>query len=132
MNTTIIVITLAALVIGVVLYRLFSPAYDKLIKIALEEKGTSGALKGISELNENVQAEAFNHLIRALWNMYERELAILFIRELAKMHCGTKISQYWINQAMSVEPDMAKLQMDKDFLDTYFKPEVAAQCGSVG
>ena len=54
------------------------------------------------------------------------------VKELAQRHESCSISQYWINQVLSVEPNMAKETFGKDFLDSHYKPEVAAKCGHVG
>ena len=67
-------------------------------------------------------------------NPFERSqcFALSLIQFLARDYGTTPIAQYWIQQALQVEPAMAKRSFTQEFLDTYFQPEVAAKCGQVG
>jgi len=78
------------------------------------------------------QPAAFNHVIRRLWNDYQRPLAAPLIRALGERHSDVPISQYWISQLQTVEPGLAKEHLDPTFLQDHFRPQVAAGCGTAG
>ncbi len=82
--------------------------------------------------NEASQPAAFNHAVRRLWDSYQRLLAIELIKELAQIYGEKPITQYWLKQVLTVEPQLAKQNLPKEFLDNYYQPEVAAQCGNAG
>lgn len=76
--------------------------------------------------------DAFNRVIRGLWDDYERELATRVIRELGARHAEERIAQYWLDQAQRVEPDLARRLLDREYLAQHFRPEIAARCGQFG
>jgi hypothetical protein len=76
--------------------------------------------------------DAFNRVIRGLWDDYERELATRVIRELGARHAEERIAQYWLDQAQRVEPELAARLLDREYLAQHFRPEVAARCGQFG
>lgn len=74
----------------------------------------------------------YQRAIGELWAEYRRDLAIHLIKAFGAAHSGEKIAQYWMKQAMEVEPALARKAMDKGFLDAHYRPEVAKQCGLTG
>jgi len=115
-----------------VLWRILKPSLDGAVQRAIAAEDLQPILEAIEKRSTAAQPAGYNHAIRRLWDSYQRPMALELVRELAKNHGTTNIAQYWIKQVMVVEPALAKKGFSKDFLDTYFQPEVAAQCGPVG
>ena len=78
------------------------------------------------------QATCFNKAVKAMWNSYERPLAVSLIRAIGPLVSTAHIAQYWMKQALDIEPELAKESFDDDFLHAYYHPEVAAKCGKAG
>jgi hypothetical protein len=74
----------------------------------------------------------YQRAINDLWADYRRDLAITMIRAFGTAHSGEKIAQYWMKQAIEVEPALAGKLMDKAFLDAHYRPSVAKECGLTG
>ena len=86
-------------------------------------------IEGESDAN---RATCFNKVVKAMWNSYERPLAAAFIRAIGPLVAGAHITQYWLKQVIEIEPELAKETFDDEFLHSYYRPEVAAQCGKAG
>lgn len=97
-----------------------------------EEIDINALLERITRQRASVQADAFHSTISQLWNAYEREPAIQLIKEFCQRFSDTPIVQYWINQAITVEPELAQKSFDQEFLATHYRPAEAAHCGSGG
>ena len=54
------------------------------------------------------------------------------IRELAARYGDARIAQYWLRQALTVEPAISREIFSRAFVTEHYQPEVAAQCGPVG
>ena len=80
----------------------------------------------------NRQPNAYNVAIRSIWDAYQRPLACELVRELGSRHPSARITQYWIKQALEVEPEAARRILGEEFLNDVYRPEVARQCGSFG
>jgi len=130
--TAIVWIGLALLVVAVVVFRLLVPSLDSIVDRAAKHGDLSGLVEVIQRRPEAVQPTVYNHAIRRLWDGYQRELAVALIRELARNFGPTRIAQYWLQQVQQVEPKLAIEKLGKEFLDTHYLPELAAQCGPVG
>jgi hypothetical protein len=74
---------------------------------------------------------AYNQAIRHLWDGYQRHLAVQLIKELARDHRDEFITQYWLDQVKTVEPQLI-ISLGNTFFNRHYQPEVAAQCGSFG
>jgi len=121
----------AALALGVV-YRLLSPSVDRGIAKALRSKNVNELGEILEGLRPAKQLDAYNKAIRRLWDAYERELAAALVRKLTESHQDERITQYWLDQVQSVEPELSRKMFEKGFLEAHFRPEVAARCGSFG
>ena len=131
MSTTVVVL-IGALVVGLAfLVMTLSTSMDKALRRAKAEKSIQPVLEAVGKKRMPGRASAYNFAIRRLWDGYERGLALELIKELAKSHADTRIAQYWLGQALNVEPALARETLSEDFLAAHFKPEVAAQCGPV-
>ena len=122
----------ALLVVGFLVYRQVVPSLDSLTDRAARENDLAPLIQVIQRRPEGAQPTAYNHAIRRLWDGFQRPLAVELMRELAKNYGTTRITQYWLKQVQQVEPKLAMDKLGKEFLETYYLPELAAQCGPVG
>lgn len=125
-------IGLGLVFVGFIVYRQMVPSLDSLADRAAREKDLAPLLLVIQRRPEGGQPTAYNHAIRRLWDSFQRPLAVELMRELAKNYGTTRITQYWLKQVQEVEPKLAMDKLGKQFLETYYLPELAAQCGPVG
>jgi hypothetical protein len=122
----------AAAIVLFLLSKVFMPSLDKVVGQSAKQNDARPILEAISKMNAGTRPSAYNRAIRRLWDGYQRPLAAELVVELAKNHGDAKIAQYWIKQVLTVEPQTAKDKFSKEFLQTHYQPEVAAQCGQVG
>jgi hypothetical protein len=127
-----VAIALALLVAAVVVWQSLSSSTDKAVRTALAQKRVSPIVDALAKRSSSQQPTAYNAVIRKLWDVYERGMAAELVRKLAELHHTEQIAQYWIKQVLQTEPGIARQAFDQAFLDTYYLPEVAAQCGKVG
>jgi hypothetical protein len=125
-------IAVGVIVLAVLFWRLFLPGLGPLVDQAAKSGDLGPLLAALQKMREGAQPAAYNHAIRRLWDGYQRELAARLARELARNFGTVPISQYWLRQILQVEPGIAKVQFDQEFLNTYYVPEVAARCGPAG
>ena len=125
-------IGLAVGIVGFLVYRIFVPSLAKLVEEAAKSKNLDPVKEAISKHGESSQPAAYNHAIRRLWDSFHRDLALELIRELAQNYAQVPIAQYWLKQALQVEPKMTTKRLGKKFIDTYYLPHLAAQCGPAG
>ena len=121
-----------ALVVLLVLWSRFAPSVVRLVVRAAKTGDLDPVLAALTKKRPAAQPTAFNHAIRLLWDMNERRLALELVKELATRHGDAKISQYWLQQALTVEPAISGTLFSRAFITEHFQPEVAAQCGPVG
>jgi len=125
-------IGLIGLVALMLFWKLALGGLDKAADAAIEAGDVGEVVSTIARRPVETRPTAFNHVIRRLWDAYERNLATVLVRELAEQHHETQIAQYWLKQVLTAEPAIARQVMSKEFVETYFQPEVAAKCGPVG
>ncbi len=125
-------IALGVGVVAFLVYRFFVPSVDKLAEEAAKTKDLGPLKEAISKKFEASQPAAYNHAIRRLWDSFRRDLAVELIRDMAQNFAQQPITQYWLKQALQVEPKMTKRKLGKKFLDTYYLPDLANQCGPAG
>lgn len=126
------VLALVAFVAAVVIWRSLSSPIDRAVRSALTQKSISPIVDALGRKSAARQPTAYNVAIRRLWDGYERGMAAQLVRQLAELHHTEQIAQYWIELVLQTEPGIARQAFDQAFLDTYYVPEVAAQCGKVG
>jgi hypothetical protein len=114
------------------LWSRFAPSTARLVRQAAKTGDLAALLATLTKKRPGVQPTAFNHAIRLLWEMDERRLALELVKELAARHGDAKISQYWLQQALTIEPAIAGTVFSRAFVAEHYQPEVAAQCGPVG
>ena len=131
MSTTVWIALGAAALLAIV-WRSLLPSLDRRVDRAVLRQDPAPLIAAIVGTRQGARPDAFNHAIRQLWDRYERALAMPLIRALAEHHPEAKIAQFWLGQAHSVEPELARQFFDAPFLQEHFRPEVAATCGEVG
>jgi hypothetical protein len=120
------------LVVLLVLWSRFAPSVASLVRRAAKTGNLDPVLATLIKKRPAAQPTAFNHAIRLLWDMDERQLALELVKELASRYGDAKIAQYWLNQALTVEPAISRTVFSRAFVTEHYQPEVAAQCGPVG
>ncbi len=115
----------------VILFQFLGPGR---LSRGLKEARTSGEIAGlvsaIEEAKQKRHPNMWDQAIARLWEEYQRETAIDVIVAAAR-RCDAPVIQFWIKKAMEVEPELADEKFSDEFLETYFKPAVAARCGRV-
>ena len=123
----------AVAVVGfLVLRSRFAPSIERLVGQAAETGDLGPVLESIAKKRPAARPTAFNHAIRLLWNMDERKPALELVKELAARHADARIAQYWLGQALTVEPKISREVFSRAFVTEHYQPEVAAQCGPAG
>lgn len=125
-------IAAAGVVLFFILLKLTAPGIGKAVDRAVQRGEIEPIVEVVEKKPESERPAAYNHAIRMLWDSYHRRLATRLIRHLAKEHVEVPIAQYWLKQLMQVEPQLAKQELEGDFLQRYYMPDVAASCGPVG
>lgn len=74
------------------------------------------------------QATQWDQAIGELWQAYAREEAAKLVVEAAK-RSDADIIQYWIRRVIEVEPEIASERFSEEFMEEYFRPEIASKCG---
>jgi len=121
-----------AVIVLLALRSRFAPSVASLVRRAAKSADLDPVLAALSKKRPTAQPTAFNQAIRLLWDMDERPLALELVKELAARHGDAKIAQYWLKQALTVEPAIARKVLSRAFVAEHYQPEVAAQCGPVG
>ncbi len=120
----------AALAVGYYFFRRTgAPGVGKAVDDAIEAQDPAPVLKAAGGLPHERQADFYQQAITLLWEGWQRPLAVKVIKAFSITHAHEKICQFWLKQAMEVEPMSAGKEFDKKFLDTHYNPEVAACCG---
>jgi len=125
-------IVLGGLALLAVLWRVLAPTLDRAVERAIRDEDAAPLVVSILGLRESAQPDAFNHVIRRLWDAYQRPLAVPLIKSLAEHHGASQIAQYWLDQVQGVEPELAREAFDSGFFETHYQPQVAATCGEAG
>lgn len=88
-------------------------------------------VEAITAVDEERRPTKWDYAINRLWQAYARETAAAVIVAAAERSEAT-ILQYWIQQVLQVEPEIAETTFSEEFLETHYRPEVAARCGKSG
>ena len=125
-------IAVAAVVVCLGLFRLLSPGQ---MGQALEKARRTGEVAGVVAIVEAAPEKKHPNLwdqsIGTLWQEYHRPAAIALIVAAAR-RSDAPVIQFWIKKALEVEPEIAVEIFTPEFLEEFFRPEVAARCGRVG
>ena len=125
-----ILAAVAALAVGYLLFRRTGAVgVGRAVDEAIEGQDPAPVLEAAGRLPEERRAGFYQQAITLLWEGWQRPLAVKVIKTFSLGHAHETICQFWLKQAMEVEPMVASKEFDKKFLDTYYNPEVAACCG---
>ena len=105
---------------------------EKAIQRTLQAQSLGPLIEHLGRHDTPALPDMFHRAINRLWTGHERELAAGLIRHLTVTHPEAKITQYWLQQTLTIEPALARENFDEDFLKRYFNPQVASQCGPGG
>jgi len=125
-------IVIGVIFLALVVFQMGAGSLTKQVDHAAKTNNLVPVLEQIRKKSRDAQPAAFNLAIRRLWDQYHRPLAIELVKELAQDHKDAPITQYWLNQVLTVEPAMAKNLLSHEFVEAHFLPDVAAKCGPVG
>lgn len=122
----------AALVAVVVTLRLLGPGrLRKAMDKARDTGEVAGIVAAIEEAPDKKHPNLWDQSIGTLWREYHREAA-LALMVAAATRSEAPIIQYWLKQALEVEPKLCQEHFTEEFLAEFFRPGVAAQCGRAG
>jgi len=120
----------AALAVGYFFFRrTAAPGVGKAVDEAIEGQDPAPVVEAGGRLPHERQADFYQQAITLLWEGWQRPLAVKVIKAFSLTHAHETICQFWLKQAMEVEPMVAGKEFDKKFLETHYNPEVAACCG---
>jgi hypothetical protein len=125
-------IGVAATLVLLAVWSRAAPSTASLVRRAAKSGDLGPVLAAVNKKRPGAQPTAFNQAIRLLWDLDQRSLALELVKELAARHGEAKIAQYWLRQALTVEPAIARKVLSRDFVAEHYQPEVAAQCGPAG
>ena len=125
-------IVFAALLVALAYVFRSTSGLDGAIKHALAHQELGRLREALAATHSEERPTAYDQAIARFWEQFERKLACELIGDLAEEHDETKIAQYWMHQALVTEPAIARERLTPDFLERYYKPEVAATCGRFG
>lgn len=121
---------LGGIVVLAVIYSfLAGPSVVRLVQQAQDKGDPEPILNVAKGLPPARRSYFFQQAIDILWRCYERELATKVIREFVTLHPNEKICQYWLKQALELEGGTARKVLGSEFVDNYYRPDVAATCG---
>lgn len=119
-------------VMGLVLMvRLFSSKkLDQAMDTARETGEVAGIVAVIDAAAPKKQPNMWDQTIGALWQEYHRPAALALMVAAAR-RSDAPVIQFWLKNAMEVEPELAQEIFSEEFLETYFRADVASRCGRV-
>lgn len=122
---------LAISAVVVALRTLGSTGLDRALKQVRTTGEVAAVIAAVEGAPESKRATMWDQAIGSLWREYRRPEAIQLMIAGAR-RSDAPILQYWLQNAMDVEPELAEEFFTEEFLETYFRPLVAASCGRVG
>ena len=121
----------SVLFVGLLFLFLNNPL-EKAVQKGLAAQSIEPIVEQLAKGHPDAQPNLYHRAIGRLWSGHERELAATLVKHLTITHPEAKISQYWMNQVLTIEPALAKESFTDDFLARYFNPKIASQCGPAG
>ncbi len=120
------------LIILVLLIKKRGPSLPDLVDKAIKEEDISPLMVAIASLPMKKRPSFFQQAIEMLWNGWHRVLAAELIREFVTMHPDDRLGHYWIQKVLEVEPEAAEEVLDDDFIENFYRQDLAATCGPAG
>jgi hypothetical protein len=131
-SLVLISVVLFVVILMVMLRGRRGPGAHALLRRAKTTEDLDAVIEQASGLAPPTRSLFYQRAIGDLWGQYRRDLAIHMIRAFGAAHDDEKIAQYWLKQAIEVEPALAQKAMEKDYLSAHYRPSVAKQCGLTG
>ena len=103
-----------------------------MLQKAIQDDDIQPLVDHANTLSGPVRSSFYQDVIGQLWDSWNRPLATRLIREFALKHSDERICQYWLKQALEVEPLAAQRWFDEEFVKRHFRPDVAKSCGRTG
>ena len=100
----------------------------KALEEATSRNDVTPLLEAAEQLSPTQRSVFFQQAVLHLWNNWHRPMAISLIEHFTRKHPDEKIVQYWLKQAMEIEPQLARESYDDRFLKNYYRPEIAKEC----
>ena len=123
-------IALAIVAVVVSLRLLGTGKLSSALKEARKSGEVAGVVAAIEGAPEKKHPNLWDQAIGRLWEEYHREAAMDLMIAGAR-RTDAPIIQFWLKKAQEVEPKLAGELFDDEFLETYYKPRIAANCGRV-
>lgn len=122
---------LAISAVVIVLRAMGATGLDRALKQVRATGEVGAVIAAVEGAAENKRATMWDQAIGSLWREYRRVEAIQLMIAGAR-RSEAPILQYWLKNAMDVEPELAGEYFTEEFLEEYFRPLVAAGCGRAG
>jgi hypothetical protein len=110
------------------LWRPGTPGVRKAVDAAIAAQDPAPVVEAASRVAASRQPEFYEEAIVNMWEAWHRPLAVRVIKAFSLAHSDKRICQYWLKQAIEVEPMAARKELDEQFLKLHYNPEVAASC----
>ena len=108
------------------------PGAHAMLRKAATPEDLDAVIQRAAQMPQAARSLFYQRAINDFWGQYRRDLAVHLIRAFGMTHSGEKIAQYWMRQALEVEPLIARKAMQEEFLRAYYRPTVAKECGLTG
>lgn len=125
-------VVVAAVFVLLLLWSWLSPDAVSLADRAVRTGDLGPLFANLHRVRAGARATEYHRAIKRLWYRDQREQAALVVKDLLSQDRGATIGQYWLKQLMENEPQIARKHLDAAFLDAFYDPTVAQQCGSHG
>ena len=119
-------------VLVILLFSMKGNSLGKAINNARKTGDVKPVIKAIEDDKTGDLPTSFNIAIKTLWDGYDRELAMDLIKALLERNDTAPISQKWLQDALTIEPELARKQLGKEFIDSHFHEEIAKGCAGCG
>lgn len=131
-RNTILIVVGAIAVLFLVFISLRGNSLSKAVKQTRETKDIKHVVNFIDGDPKADIPTLYNSAIKTLWDGYDRDIAMRLIGELLKRNDTAPISQQWIQTALTVEPELARTELGKDFINAHYREDVAKACAGCG
>ena len=128
----IIIVTTVLLILFIFLKTSSSDGLSQKLREAKKTRDVKPVITEIDNMkNADIQS-IYNSAIKTLWDSYDRDIASDLIKAFLERKDDVPIAQHWLNQLLTVEPELARQKLGEEFLAAHLHEECAAKCGSCG
>ena len=126
----IVIFTTILLLVFIFMKTFQSDSLSKKLREARTTRDIKPVLAEIDNMKDADLQSIFNSAIKTFWDSYDRDLAGDMIKAFLERKDDVPIAQHWLNQLLTVEPEIARQKLGEDFLRAHLHEECAAKCGS--